>query len=448
MIGAQLAAPFRAFAALRVVPRGARPLLLLYLALAALVFTAVGWGMTVGRPALTQAALRYVFPADWLPWVEPLMRGLAESQADLVFVNATLMVGVACVAALLFPLKERLSRAFETGQTWAPSAPVAELPFAFQVFEETRLFLVYVSLQLTFFWIGLSADPTRRAVASALSTVFLWAQFGLDFGAPALQRRGARYADIVRVFLRRPLAVLGFGALLSAPAQLAGLALSRGAAEAPVRALAIVFAVTLVVLPPAVLAGTRLAADFLRAEGGGPLGVAPLRGLRRAVGHLGIASLIVLNLASAALALRTLHRMSQVLKCQYDIVPDSWRVRTGLLDPFLTERLDVDASLEVDVFNPTPFDLDLRHLALDVRHQGQTLAAPTFGGLTVPAGTRRRERVTLKIPVALSTLGRGLALFEPGWEVRLRLRVLPGTELPMTLLRPPVDTSGRPADPR
>ncbi len=447
MIGAQLAAPFRAFAALRVVPRGARPLLLLYLGLAALVFTAVGWGMTVGRPALTQAALRYVFPAEWLPWVEPLMRGLAESQADLVFVNATLMTGVACVAALLFPLKERLSRAFEAGQTWAPPGPVAELPLAFQVFEETRLFLVYVSLQLTFFWIGLSADPTRRAVATALSTVFLWAQFGLDFGAPALQRRGGRYADIVRAFVRRPLAVLGFGALLSAPAQLAGLALARGAAEAPVRALAIVFAVTLAVLPAAVFAGTRLAADFVQPDPA-PLGVAPLRGLRRVAGHVAVLALVVVNLASAGLALRTLHHMSQVLKCQYDVVPDSWRVRTGLLDPLLTERVDVDASIEVDVFNPTPFDLDLRHLALDIRHRGETLATPTFGGLTVPAGARRRERVTLKIPVALSTLGRGLALFEPGWEVRLRLRVLPGTELPLTLLRPPVDTSGRPADAR
>jgi hypothetical protein len=123
-------------------------------------------------------------------------------------------------------------------------------------------------------------------------------------------------------------------------------------------------------------------------------------------------------------------------------------VRTGLLDPLLTERLEVDASIDVDVFNPTPFDLDLRDLALDVRHRGETLATPIFGGLTVPAGARRRERVTLKVPVSLSTLGRGLALFEPGWEIRLRLRVLPGTELPLTLLRPPVDTSDRPADAR
>ena len=436
-LGAQLGAPFRAAGALRRVPRAARLPLVFYTLGAGLVFAATGWALTAGRPALESALLSYVFPRDWLPWVEPMLRGLAEGQSNVVFTNATLMVAIACAAALLFPLKERVSRAFETGQSWAPERPVSEFSLAFQAFEETRVFLIYVSLQLTFFWIGLSPNPGRQAVAGALSTMFLWVQFALDFGGPALQRRRRRYADIARLLLRRPLATLLFGAIFSAPAQLAGLWLAPEAAAHPERSLALLLAIALVSLPLGVLAGTRLAAELV------PLPVAPLRGVNRVLGHVAILALVTLNLASAAVALRTLHHMSQVLKCQYDLLPETWRVRTALLDPMLTKRLEVEASIEVAVTNPTPFDLVLRDLAIDIRHQGKTVATPEFGGLVVPAGERRRERLALRLPVELSTLANGLALFEPGWEIRLRLRVLPGTELPIFLLRPPVPSRAR-----
>lgn len=427
---AQLGAPLRALAALFSPARGAWGLTALYFVLVAFALAGTGWALTTGRPALSDALLRYVFPADWMPWVEPLAQGILSGQGNVVFVNAALMTGIAVAAALLFPLKERVSRAFEAGAAWAPDAPVRELPLLFQAFEETRIFLVYLSLQLTLFWVGLSANPARQAFAAGASTVLLWVQMSLDFGAPVLQRRGRRYADIARLMLRRPLAALGFGALFAAPAQLAGLLLAPQAAQAPERTLALLYAVTAVSLPLAVWGGTRFGAELVA------LPVEPLRGLKRLAGNLAVAALIAVNLASAGLALRTLHRMSQVLKCEYALVPDSWRVRTGLLDAFATERLHLDASIEVDVRNPTPFDLEIHDLTFDVRHQGEPVAAPRLTGVRVPAGETRRQRLALTLPVALSTLGKGLALLDPGWAVTLELEVLPGTSVPLRIVKP------------
>lgn len=428
-LGAQLGAPFRALAAARRIPSGALGWLLLYTLACAGVFTGTAWAMTAGRPVLEDALLGYVLPADWLPYARPLLRGLAEGQSNTVFVNATLMTGIALAAGLLFRVKERLSRVFERGQPWAPAAPENELPLWFQIVEEGRIFLLYLSLQLTFFWIGLSPDPARQVAATTLSTVFLWVQLALDFGAPGLQRRGWRYADVARVLLRRPLATLLFGALFTAPAQVAGHLLAPYAGEHPVGALAGLFAVTTVALPLAVLGGTRLAAELVA------LPVVPLRGLRRLAGHVAVWLLVAVNLASAGLALRTLHHMSQVLKCEYALVPGTWRVKTSLLDPLVTGRVDVAASVEVDVRNPTPFDLDLKALRLDIRHQGDRIAEPSLTGLVVPAGERRRHRVELQLPLETATLAKGLSLLDPGWTIRLRLRVLPGTELPLDLLR-------------
>ena len=428
-LGTQLGAPVRALAAVARVPRGALGLLFLYTLACAAAFAATGWAMTAGRPALEAAVLGYILPDDWLPYARPLLRGLASGQSNTIFVNATLMTGIAVAASLLFRLKERLSQAFERGQPWAPAEPENELPLWFQIFEEVRIFLLYLSLQLTFFWIGLSPDPTRKAAATALSTAFLWVQLALDFGSPGLQRRGRRYADIARLCLRRPLAMLLFGALFTAPAQLAGHLLAPHASETPALALAGLFGVATVTLPLAVLGGTRLAAELL------PLPVEPLRGLRRVAGHLAVWLVVAVNLASAGLALRTLHHMSQVLKCEYAVVPDTWRVRTSLLDPIVTGQVHVAASVEMDVRNPTPFDLDLKALRLEIRHQDDLLAEPSLSGLVVPSGERRRHRVELKLPLETATLAKGFDLLDPGWTIRLRLSVLPGTELPLDLLR-------------
>ncbi len=426
----QLGAPFRALAAVLRPARGALGLTGLYFVLVALVLGGTGWALTTGRPALTDALLRYVFPEDWLRWVEPLAQGLLSGQGNVVFVNAALMTGIAVAAALLFPLKERVSKVFERGAPWAPAAPVRELPLAFQAFEETRIFLVYLSLQLTLFWVGLSPNPVRQTFAAGASTVLLWIQMTLDFGSPALQRRGRRYADIARLLLRRPFAALGFGALFAAPAQLAGLMLAPQAALAPERTLALLYGVTALSLPLAVWGGTRFGAELVE------LPVEPLRGLRRLAGNLAVTALVVVNLASAGLALRTLHRMSQVLKCEYALVPDSWRVKTGLLDAFAADRVQLDASIEVDVRNPTPFDLEIHDLTFDVRHQGEPVAAPRLTGVRVPAGETRRQRLSLALPIALKTLGKGLGLLDPGWAVTLQLEVLPGTSVPLRLVKP------------
>ncbi len=431
---AQLGAVRASLAALGRVPAGTLGPLALYVLGGALVLAVAAWGVTAGRPALEDALLHHVLPDGWVPVLAPVLRGVFRGQADAVFVNVTLAVGTALVAALLFPVKERLSRAFERGQRWAPPAPAHEPPFLNEALDETWFFLLCLAAQVTLLWVGMSPNPMRRVAASVLSTMFVWMQLAADFGSPALQRRGRGLAGILRVLLHRPVAALLFGAALAGPAQLVGWALSGLRADHPGATLAVLCAASLAGMTAAVLAGTRLAA-FLH-----DVPVPPLHGLRRGLAVLGLGAFIALNAVATGLAVRAIHHTSQVLKCRYTLVPGSWHVDAGVLDALLTGTVQVTARLDVDVQNPTPYDVDLHAVTVEVLHAGDTIAAPPVGDLVVPAGTVRRQHLSLTLPVGASHLP-GWAdlahladLADTDWALRVRLAFLPLSEIAVDVL--------------
>jgi Late embryogenesis abundant protein len=407
--------------------------LLVYLALCIAILGGAGWLVVAHRDELLSAAVRYVFPESWRFSGQKLFERVLASQGRAVLINAQVSASLALVGALLFPIKERVSRALEVDARLS-SEPERPLPVARQVAEEIALLLVFVTAQMTIFWLGYAPEPWRRRAAELASWAVLFCQFSFNFVSPLLQRHGLRYATIAKLLFARPVVLVGFGALFTVPPVWLAHVARAHAEWSFARAVVVLEAVNIACIAWGTLAGAYVASRMLPAALAARLPSWP----RRALASLAVLALFAANAYVFGVVGLALQRKSQLLKCKYSV--DLTSIHVDLPDwksLLTTDPVQLGVKLDLTVENPTAYDVAIEKNRLTVEYQDVSFANASLSPLYVAAGGTQRAHVQFPITVHTSILQRGRELFDwHRWRVTLFLEVAPGLDFPVYLLSP------------
>jgi hypothetical protein len=427
-IGAVLAAPFTL---LRLRGR-AIVLLAVYLLLAAGLLGIVAVAFVRHRGDLLHLAALYVLPEEWEPIGRILVERYLSSQLRPVLVNGTVGLSLVLVAALLFPLKERVSAAIER-EARLVDEPPREFPLWFQAFEEIVLFLAFAASQMTIFWIGYAADPTRKRIALVLSYAVLFASFSISFISPLLQRHRLKYSTMWKVLARHPIVSLGFGALFTLPTVWAAKLGTRYTAWSFTKIVGVTFGVNIACIGAAVVAGTFVAARLLPAA----QATRPPSGGTRVLGWLTLSAALGINLWAFSAVALSLHHKSQLLKCKWTVVPGTLHITPpDIVKLARGQGSSMSLEAEVEVANPTRFDVEIEDNRVEAAHGGVVVATTALPKMRVPAGGRAVERVVIPLELRRELLERWRSLLEwRRWSVTMHLRVADRFELPIYLVR-------------
>ena len=405
--------------------------LLIYLALCTAILAAVGWAILAHRDDLIAALASYLLPESWRFAAQKLVERMFASQMRAVLLNASVGGSLALLSALLFPLKEKVSATFER-EARLTNEPARYFPRWFQAVEEASLFVMFVTAQMTIFWIGYPPDPWRKQLAVGLSYAVLFGSFAVNFIAPLLQRQRMRYSTIIKVLLAHPIVLAGFGALFTLPSVIAG-QVARAHPEWTLhRAIVVMFAANVACIAWGTIAGTQLAARLLPdAQRTRPPSL-PLRALT----WLSVVGLCAVNVYAFAVVGLSLHRKSQILKLHYHVDPSSLKVELPGLADLARDPIELAVQLDLTVDNPTPYDVEVEKNRLEVRHERALMALTSLPPLAVPAGQSRKQHLTVPFsihPRMAIDKGRRLLAWE-AWSMTLYLEVTPGFEFPVYLL--------------
>jgi hypothetical protein len=407
--------------------------LAIYLALCGALLSVVGWALLAHRQDLIGALSSYLLPQNWRFAAERLVERMFASQVRTVLVNASVGTSLALLSALLFPLKEKVSATFER-ESRITDEPARYLPWWMEAIEEASLFIMFVTAQMTIFWIGYGTDPRRKQLAIVASYVVLFASFAVNFVAPLLQRQRMRYSTIIKVLLKHPIVLFGFGALFTLPSVLAANWARAHVEWSAGRAITVVFAANVACIALGILAGTvvagRLLPDAQRTR--------PPSWPVRALAWLSVAALFAINVYAFGAVGLSLHRKSQILKCHYHIDPKSIDVDLPGVAALLHDPVELKVRLDLTVDNPTPYDVDVEQNRIEVRHEGALMAVASLSPLSVAAGQSHTQR--LEVPFRLhpsAAIQKGRRLLDArAWTATLFLEVVPGFEFPVYLLAP------------
>lgn len=419
-------------AAPRLLRRRSARWLAVYAGLACAVLGSVAAGVIRHREDLRGLLLGYLLPADWHGAAAVVIDNFLAAQTRDVLINAVLGGTLLLISVLLFPVRERLSATYEREAGLAPDDG-REFPLWFQALEEGKLVVLYLTAQMTIFWVGYGPDPGRRALATALSYLYLFASYGIDFIAPVLQRRRLRYSQVIRALGARPVLLLGFGAVFAVLPVAVGRALAARPEVPLEQAIAALFAAHLVTLVWAVLAGTRTGAALLPAARATP----PVGGPVRALSWTALLAAFGANAYAFGAMGLAVHHKSQILKCEWSVDWRTFELERPALGGLLFGVVDLGLRFAVEVRNPTPFDVVIEDNRLEIRHDGRLVAQSSLSPMAVPAGAHRRQAVDTRLRLRAATLLEGRELLEDRWSVTLFVEVAPGMELPVYLRAAP-----------
>jgi hypothetical protein len=401
-------------------------LFVVYLLACAALLALAGHLILTHRQDLIAAVSAYLFPESWRFAMEQLFERFLRSQVRGVLVNATVGGSLLLVSALLFPLKERVSAAFEA-RARLTTDPVREFPLWFQALEEINLAALFVTAQMSIFWIGYPPDPLRKKVALVLSYVVLFGSYGINFLSPLLQRHRLKYSTILKALFAHPLALFGFGAAFTLPSIFVAKLAAKHPEWSLQHTLVVILASNVACIAWACVAGTWVASRLLPAA----QTTRPPSWATRGFSWLMILALFSANVYAFGVVGLSLHHKSQILKCRYQIVPSSLQINFDLA------ALAVALRMDLEIENPTSFDVEIEKNRLDARHAGMPFAMAQLSPLRVPAGTRVTQHVELPIRLNTHALSKGRELLDwKKWAVTLYVEVTPRFELPVYLLVP------------
>lgn len=402
----------------RLLDRRGWKLFFLYLFVACLAVTGFALLVFWLKPSLKQAVIDYIFPSDWQLVPRLVAEKFFGRLGSQVMANFILTGGMALLAMLCAPLKEMLSRNIERTRPLL-SEPMRPWPVWRQVLEEIKFALLYLLVYNAIFWLGYPPVPALRSAATVMSYVALFVFFDITFLCPLFLRHRIGYPRMIRVFFARPLQSFSFAALWCAPAIAAGF-LMQGEKLGPV--LAVILAAHVLVVAPAATAGTGLAARLLPAASA--MRAVPL--VLRLLGWLVLLAALGVSAALTARLANSLHKKTQVLKCEYQIDPGSLSIDwPSLSDPTLGLAVDLQ------IRNPTRVDLELEDSRLEITNDGRPLGIVRIGRIAVPAGEMRVQRLTLRIEVSFARLLEIRNLLSKKWDFVLWLKVSEDFEFPV-----------------
>ena len=146
--------------AIRRLNRGRWGLLGLYVFLASILIGLVSFFLVRHEGGVHEAIAQYLFPESWHFAVHHLIDRFLASQSRLVLVNVAIMSSFLLISLVLFHVKERLSFGFERDLQLIDD-PANELPLMVEFWEEVKLFLFYITMTMSLFWVAYHPAPWR-----------------------------------------------------------------------------------------------------------------------------------------------------------------------------------------------------------------------------------------------------------------------------------------------
>ena len=269
----------------------------------------------------------------------------------------------------LFPLKERYSAIFEKEMGY-PNGQPEEYSLAYQAVEETRLFLFYLTAQLSILWIGYYPYEWTRTLSIVLSYFFLFFTFGLDLISPTLQRHKINYAKIVKLLTANPVLTLGFGLVYSLPVVLLSFWVFSNPEWSLTKITSVLFFLNLLAIALAITGGTKIATQLV-----------PLAKQLPAIGHqrqafwYGLMGLVlVISATLHATLVSSMHHKSQILKAGYDVQWSSIDIDLPSLEELRTGKAFGSLSVDLEITNPTEFDIIIEKSRLLIDNKGKRVS--------------------------------------------------------------------------
>lgn len=418
--------------ALVVLPRRSWGWLLLYLVGCGVVLGATAWAVVRYEGDLRAGLLSYIFPDSWHFAADWVIDRFFAAQKRMVVINAINAGALILVTISLFWLKELVSASFERhGQL--TRHPVSEHPLWEQAWEEVKLLVLFLAVQMSIFWIGYPPDPFRENVALVGSYLFLFFTFAIDFVSPIFQRHQGHYSRILKTLARHPLASLSFGAIFAMPPILAGKLWEANDDWSTTTAVVVLFSANMISIVWAAIAGTWLGARLLPAFERTPRS----HPASRVVAWVALLAVFGVNTYAFGAVGLSIHHKSQILKLDYDVDLLSFDFDAPGLGSLLADDVEVAVSFEVEVHNPTEYDVEIERNRVEVVHGDTVLATTALPMASVPSGDTVELTVRFPLRVKPSMLRRGRELLDPdAYRITLYLEVADGFELPVYLLSP------------
>ncbi|MBT8493047.1 MAG: hypothetical protein KJO07_08310 [Deltaproteobacteria bacterium] len=410
-------------------PARAWGFLLGYLLAAAAVLFGVRAVLVAHKDSLENLVLGYLFPDSWHFAARMVIERFFAAQERIVVINLVIATALMTVTVSLFWLKELVSAAFEKDGKLV-SKPNSEHPLWEQAWQEIKLLVLFFAVQGSIFWIGYQPSAVFKKTAIALSYLFLFFTYAIDFVSPIFQRHQGHYSRILKVLASNGLGSLAFGAIFALPTIIAGRIWAHHAEWSFETALTVVFGINVVTIAWACVAGTwfgsRLMDDFESTRRS--------HWLVRMAASLALLVVVASNAYAFGGVGLALHHKSQILKCEYDVVWTSFGFeRPGIMD-LLDDELEISLHIDVDIENPTKFDVAIEDNRLEIRNKGDLVATTKLAPLAVPAGEKRRQTIEFAMKVTPSMVRKGRELLDKdNWKMVLYLEVAPGFEFPIYL---------------
>jgi len=396
-----------------------------YLSLGIVVFGVFTWLLISNEATIKNLLLDHFFPKSWHQISEQLAAFLFETQAKIVIGNMIIGGSLVLASMVLFPIKEKYSAAFEKDAQFN-NGESREFPLWQQAWEETKLFLFYLTAQLIILWLGYYAYNWTKILSISLSYLFLFFTFGIDFIAPTLQRHRTSYTLMLKALLKKPVVVFSFGIIYSLPVIVTSRYIFTVETLSLVEIIGILFFTNILFLTLAVPAGTRIA-SMLMPEVKRTL--APLK-QTKIKGYTAMALLLVLMLFLHGRLVASLHYKSQILKANYTIDWSSFDYQVPTISQLFQGNALSNLSIDMVIDNPTEYDIVIEASQIFITKNELSIATVDLNGFEIPS--KENRRVTLKIDSStnINRLENVNDLLE-GWRVDLQFELWPG--IPFTL---------------
>jgi hypothetical protein len=326
---------------------------------------------------------------------------LAGEQLRATVVSISVTGSMLLVSMLLFVLKERASAVFEKETGAAEGLEDDEAPLWRIALEEVWLVVLYAALSMASFWIGYGAPAWRHGLAVGLTHAVLGFTLAADYIAPAMQRHGWSYPQIVRTLWRRPALSLIFGLLFGAPVLVAVHVFGKPLPVEIERSISIIALTQLVCLATAIWVGTWVGARLALSERrethpGLPWSV-----------HGAAWALVIFSAVTFGSVFRSAYQILPLLKCHYRLAPAGVDVDLA--------GIGAEVKLELEIENPTEWDAKIGPNRLELVHDGSNLLTTALPLAEIPAHSNHTHTVDVPIELKGGMAKKGLATL---WTVR------------------------------
>jgi len=394
------------------------------------IFSLFVWIMLSNQQSIKDALLNYLFPQSWHELSETLADFLFESQTKSVISNAILSGSLVLASIFLFPIKEKYSAAFEKDAKYK-NGKVDEFPLIYQAWEESKLFLIYLTAQSIILFIGYYPYQWASWLSVGLSYLFLFFTFGLDLISPTLQRHRTQYSLILKVLFKKPLLVIFFGLLFSLPAILLSRWVFSFDELSLIEISSILFLTNILFLTLAIPAGTRVASELL------PLVqlILPPRKKTIVWGYTIVTLLLASGLFLHSQLIVSLHHKSQLLKAEYNIDWSSIEYEVPSFSQLANGKALSNLSFDMVISNPTEFDILIEKSQMIVEQKQKIIATVNLSGFELLAGESQRIKIEWDSNSDLSQLSDFGNLLED-WRIDMHLQVWPGIPFVFNLVEP------------